>query len=84
MVRKLLLAGAAVALLTGYAAAQMPMPKMSFGNGPKQLSPEERAKQKAIDDAYREAQKKIPNKQVANDPWGSVRPNPSTVKGNRQ
>jgi hypothetical protein len=83
MVRKLILAGAALALLTGYAAAQMPMPGMSFKNAPKQLTPEERAKQKAIDDAYREATKKIPDKQVADDPWGGVRPNPSAATSKR-
>ena len=78
MLRKLILAGAVIALVTGPAAAQMPMPGMSLHNGPKQLTPEELAKQKAIDDAYKAASKKIPQKEVANDPWGNVRPLPPT------
>ena len=85
MVRSFLLAGvlagAAVTPLIGPAAAQMPMPGMKFGNGPKVLTPEEQAKQKAIDDAYQAANKKIPEKNAANDPWGNVRPNPSTGNG---
>ena len=85
MVRKFILAGvlggAAVALLIGPAAAQMPMPGMKFGSGPRVLTPEEQAKQKAIDDAYQAANKKIPEKSVASDPWGNVRPNPSTGNG---
>ena len=75
MLRKVLLAGAIVALLAAPAAAQMPM-GMNFKNEPKKLTPEELAKRKALDDAYNAATKKIPDKQ-ANDPWASVRPNPS-------
>jgi hypothetical protein len=78
MLRKLILAGSVIALVTGPAAAQMPMPSMSLHNGPKQLTPEEQAKQKAIDDAYKAATQKIPDKQVANDPWGNVRSLPPT------
>ncbi|MGH6673326.1 MAG: hypothetical protein ACRECV_15325 [Xanthobacteraceae bacterium] len=79
---KIALAGAALALLTGYATAQLPM-GMSFKNQPKQLTPEERARQKALDEAYQAANKKIPDKQVANDPWSGVRPNPQAAKGNK-
>jgi len=81
MVRKFILAGAAVALLMGPAAAQMPMPGMKFDNAPKQLTPEERARRKAIDDAYQAANRKIPDKSVAIDPWGNVRSLPSTGNG---
>jgi len=77
MRRKFALAGAVVVLLTGVASAQMPMPGMSLHNGTKELTPEERAKQKAIDDAYNAATKKIPDKKTASDPWSGVRPNPS-------
>lgn len=80
MLRKLILAGAVIALVTGPAAAQMPMPSMSLHNEPKPLTPEEQAKQKALDDAYKAATKKIPDKQVADDPWGNVRSVPSTAK----
>jgi Spy/CpxP family protein refolding chaperone len=75
------LAGAAFALLMEPATAQMPMPAMKFGAGPKQKTPDELAKEKAIDDAYRAANKKIPDKTVANDPWGNVRSIPSTGNG---
>jgi hypothetical protein len=79
MLRRFALAGAltaaAIAVLTAPAAAQLPM-GMNFKNEPKQMTPEERARRKAIDDAYNAANKKIPDKQ-ANDPWASVRPNPS-------
>jgi hypothetical protein len=69
------LAGAAFALLMGPAAAQMPMPGMKLKDEPnKPRTPEERARQKAIDDAYREANKKIPDKSGPTDPWGNVRP----------
>ncbi len=84
MLRKSILAGAIIALLTGAASAQMPMPGMTLGNGPKQLTPEERAKQKAIDDAYKAATKKIPEKKTPDDPWGNVRPNPSASAKNKQ
>jgi hypothetical protein len=84
MLRKSILAGVAIALLTVPALAQFPAPALTLKDQPKTLTPEERAKQKAIDDAYRAATKKIPDKQVANDPWGGVRPNPSPARGNQQ
>jgi hypothetical protein len=76
MLRKFLLAGAIIAVLTAPAAAQFPMPGVTLKDQPKTETPEERARRKAIDDAYNAANKKIPDKQVA-DPWASVRPNPS-------
>jgi hypothetical protein len=76
-----LMAGAMIALLTAPAAAQFPAPGLSLHNGPKQLTPAERAKQKAIDDAYKAATHKIPDKQAADDPWASIRPGPSSAKG---
>ncbi len=82
MLRKSILAGVAIALLTVPALAQFPMPGLSMKDQPKVLTPGERAKQKAIDDAYKEATKKIPDQQLANDPWGGVRPSPSKPKGN--
>jgi hypothetical protein len=60
-------------LLTGPAAAQMPMPSLSLGGGgERKLTPEEREKQEAIDKAYRAANGKIPDKKV-DDPWADVR-----------
>jgi hypothetical protein len=86
MRRKLLLAGAALALLTGAASAQMPtpgggmpMPGLSLGHDKPAPTSEQIAKQKAIDDAYKSATQKIPDKKTADDPWATVRPNPSTA-----
>jgi hypothetical protein len=84
MLRRFILAGAAIALLTGVASAQMPMPSISLGKDKPPPTAEEQAKQKALDDAYKAATKKIPDKQVADDPWGGVRPNPSTAKNKQQ
>jgi hypothetical protein len=85
MLRKSILAAAIIAIvvaLTGAASAQFPMTGISLNGGPKQLTPEEQARQKAIDDAYKTASKKIPDKKV-DDPWGTVRPNPSTATNSR-
>jgi len=79
MRRKLLLAGAALALLTGAASAQMPMPGLTLGRDKPPPTADQIAKQKAIDDAYKSATQKIPDKKSADDPWATVRPNPSTA-----
>jgi hypothetical protein len=78
MVRRLLLAGLAVAVLTAPAAAQMPAPSFPLNKGPKTMTPEERARQKAIDDAYQAALPKIKEKKGPSDPWAGVRPDPSS------
>jgi hypothetical protein len=67
--------GAAVimALLTGAAAAQLPMPGISLGHDEKRkLTPEEQAAQDAQDRAYKAQLNKIPEKKT-NDPWGNIR-----------
>jgi len=69
------MAGAIVVLMTGAAAAQLPM-GMSLQHEKPRLTPEEIARQKAIDDAYKAATKKIPDQQ-SNDPWSDVRPAPN-------
>ncbi len=79
MRRKLLLAGAALALLIGAASAQMPMPGMSLGRDKPARTEQELAKQKAIDEAYKSATQKIPDKKSAADPWATVRPTPGTA-----
>jgi hypothetical protein len=57
----------------------MPMPGISLGGDKPPPTEEEIAKQKAIDDAYKSATQKIPDKKSAADPWATVRPNPSTA-----
>jgi hypothetical protein len=94
MLRKLIQAGAALALLTGAAYAQtgFPMPSISLGQDKPPPTPEQVERQKAIDNAYNSAAKKIPEKKEAADPWGNVRPstqpakntaNPSQAKNNK-
>jgi hypothetical protein len=76
MLAKLVLAGAVVAVPTGIAFAQSPiMPKMSLQGDEKHLTPEELERKRQIDDAYKAATAKIPDKTV-NDPWADVRPSP--------
>jgi hypothetical protein len=82
MLRKLIQAGAALILLTGTAYAQFPMPSMSLGGDKPPPTPEQVERQKAIDNAYSNATKKIPDKQGAADPWGTVRPAQPPAKTN--
>jgi len=83
-IRRLVLPAALLALLTGAASAQelgvsnssggMPMPSLSLGGGaPRKLTPEEQERQNQIDNAYKAATNKIPDKKPSNDPWGDVR-----------
>jgi membrane-bound lytic murein transglycosylase B len=76
--RKLLYAAAFTAALAGTAAAQMPMPSFSLEHE-KNKTPEQIAHDKAVDQAYQSATKKIPDKSVVNDPWADVRPTPAAV-----
>jgi hypothetical protein len=52
------------------------MPSISLGGDSRPLTPEEIQKQKAIDQAYKSATKKIPNKNTTADPWGNIRSAP--------
>ena len=84
MLRKLIGAGVIVIVLTGVAAAQLPMPGISLGgDNRRKLTPDEIAKQKATDSAYRAALDKIPEKKVTVDPWGNIRSAPSTSAQNK-
>jgi hypothetical protein len=68
----------ALALLATSAFAQMPMPSVSLqGEKKRALTPEEQERQKQIDNDYKAAASKIPDKK-ANDPWAAIRPAPST------
>jgi hypothetical protein len=85
MLRKLIQAGAILFLLTGAASAQsgFPMPSLSLGKDKPPPTQEEIERQKAIDNAYNNATKKIPEKKEAADPWGSVRPAPAPQAKNK-
>src|ERR1700742_3675349 len=71
---------ATAAIMTGTAAAQLPMPGLSLGKDKPPPTPEEIERQKQIDNAYKSATSKIPNQTgaAANYPWGGVRPAPAT------
>jgi hypothetical protein len=76
---KLLLLSVTLPLLSESAFAQNPfMPGIHTQKEEKQLTPEERERQKQIDTDYKAATKKIPDQEAA-DPWAGVRPTP-TVK----
>ena len=82
MLRKLIQAGAIVALVTGTAAAQDAVG--SPLNPRRPSTPEETARQKASDEAYKAAMKKIPDKASSTDPWGNIRPSAPTTAKNKQ
>jgi hypothetical protein len=94
MLRKLIQAGAIIALLTGPCFAQSPQvpqsgqPSQSNIGIPlsadKTLTPEEIERRKATDRAYNAAMQKIPDKKPPADPWGSIRPNSPTASKTKQ
>jgi hypothetical protein len=84
MVKKLIQAAAIIVMLTGPAAAQFPMPSISLHDDKPKLTPEEEEKQKALDNDYKSATKKIPDKKPAVDPWGSIRSAPGSASKNTQ
>jgi len=59
-------------------AAQLPM-SMSMGHDKPAPTPEQVEKQKALEKAYKAAKEKIPEKNTAADPWGSIRPAPGAT-----
>jgi hypothetical protein len=74
MLRKLIRAGAVVAIFVGPAAQD------SFGipvNPKPPPSVQEIEKQKVRDRDYDAAMKKIPDKKTSDDPWGVIRPSPA-------
>ncbi len=74
MLRKCIGAAIVMAVLTGAAAAQMPMPSISLGGDKekRKLTPEQQAAQDARDKAYKAELNKIPEKKGI-DPWGNIR-----------
>jgi hypothetical protein len=70
-------AAAVVVLLAGTALAQSMRPGVNFMNEKRPLSKEEQEKQKAVDDAYKSAIEKLPDKKKSSDPWEGVRTTPT-------
>jgi hypothetical protein len=52
------------------------MPPISLRPNERTLTPEERERQKQIDNDYKAATGKVPD-QKANDPWAAIRPTPT-------
>jgi hypothetical protein len=73
--RKIIVAAGLLALLAGPAYSQamslFPQP------GDTRKSPEEVERERAIEQQYKSATDKIPDKKSSNDPWGNVRSAPS-------
>jgi hypothetical protein len=59
-------------LLSGTAKAQ----SINLLNEKAPLTEEERAKQKAVEDAYKARMNKIPDQKAPSDPWATVRTPP--------
>jgi hypothetical protein len=64
------------------ASAQVPELNVSPWQKKSLTPPEERERQKKLDDAYKAATKNIPN-QKSNDPWAAVRPAPTIAPNQR-
>jgi len=77
MVRKLILAGALLAVAAGPAAAQVSLSPFK-AQDKRPMTQEELEKKKAADAAYKAAMDKIPEKKAANDPWGNIREAPAS------
>jgi hypothetical protein len=76
-------ASATIVALTGTASAQL-MPGIDLGGSDSPpLTPEEQEKRKAVDDAYRSAIAKVPDKKKSADPWGDVRSTTTTPSKQR-
>ena len=75
---KLIPLAGVLALMTVNASAQT-LPPINLLRGAEKppLTPEEQENQKKLDDAYKSATKKIPERAGQNDPWATVRPTPA-------
>ena len=72
-----------IAALTGSASAQQFMPGINLDADKRPLSPEEKEKRKAIDEAYRSTIEKLPDQKKPADAWGNIRSakTPSSKQG---
>jgi len=75
-------AAAIIALSAGIAFGQDMRPGIRLHpDSRRPLDPDEEAKRKAVDDAYKSTMEKIPDQKKSNDPWGNVR---STTTSSKQ
>jgi len=74
----LIAAGAIFVLSAGTASAQDYQPGMGRYQDSRPLDPEQQAKRKAVDDAYKSLMEKIPDNKKTYDPWGNIRSTTTT------
>ena len=79
---RIVCAATLVALLSGAATAQIPLPgiDISPGRSSRPLTPEEKEKQQALDERYKATLEAIPDKKAPTDPWGNLRSAPASKK----
>ena len=70
MLQKIIQVAAILTLLTGTASAQ----GVNLLPGERRVTPEDAAREKALEGEYQSAVGKIPDKKAPADPWGTVRP----------
>jgi hypothetical protein len=80
-----LIASGAIIILSGdTVSAQDLRPGISLQPDRRRpLDPDEEAKRKAVDDAYKSTMEKIPDQKKSNDPWGSIRSTTTTTSKQR-
>jgi hypothetical protein len=66
-----------------FAQQQQFMPGISLVPDRRPLTAEEQEKRKAVDDAYRSAIAKVPDKKKSADPWGEIRSTTTTPSKHR-
>jgi hypothetical protein len=71
-------------MLSGAAFAQQIMPGLKLNSDSRPLTPEEEAKRKAVDDAYRSTLQKLPEKKKSADPWDNMRSTTTSSSKPRQ
>jgi hypothetical protein len=77
--RYICLAGAIILFSSGPTSAQDLKPGISLHpDARRSLDPDEQAKRKAIDEAYKSTMEKIPDQKKSNDPWGNIRSTTTT------
>jgi hypothetical protein len=74
----LIAAGAIIVLSAVTASAQDFRPGINLAPDSRPLDPEEQAKRKAVDDAYKATMEKIPDQSKSKDPWGNIRSTTTT------
>jgi hypothetical protein len=77
--RYICLVGAIILFSSGPTSAQDLKPGISLHpDARRSLDPDEQAKRKAIDEAYKSTMEKIPDQKKSNDPWGNIRSTTTT------